>query len=165
MLRFPVINEWACALMCASHAEDGCCTYKNNPKRIGDENDGDNYEAPQHIQRLTFLLRPCSLGRPEAPLVTTIILFTCWISFPKIFESPDFPRNKGPLLLPKKKVCQEDTGLCEFRAGFGGVDESQSEQWSSAQCTLAELAELGLANNANASHFRVSKIAGGCSML
>lgn len=45
---------------------------RTTPKRVGDENDGDNYE--------------------------------------------------------------EDTGLCEFRAGFGGVDESQSEQWSSAQC-------------------------------
>lgn len=45
-LRFPVINEWACALMCASHAEDGCCTYKDNAKRVDDENDGDNYEAP-----------------------------------------------------------------------------------------------------------------------
>lgn len=111
MLRFPVINEWACALMCASHAEDGCCTYKNNPKRVGDENDGDNYEAPQHIQRLTFLLRPCSLGRPEAPLVTTIIPFTCWISFPKIFESADFPMNEGPLLLPKKK-CARKTPAC-----------------------------------------------------
>lgn len=44
--RFPVINEWACALMCASHAEDGCCTYKDNAKRVDDENDGDNYEAP-----------------------------------------------------------------------------------------------------------------------
>ena len=31
---------------------------------------------------------------------------------------------------------QEDTGLCEFRAGFAGVDESASEQWSSAQCPL-----------------------------
>lgn len=45
-LRFPVINEWACALMCASHAEDGCCTYKDNAKRVDDENDGDNYEVP-----------------------------------------------------------------------------------------------------------------------
>lgn len=69
--KFPVINEWACALMCASHAEDGCCTYKDNAKRVDDENDGDNYE--------------------------------------------------------------EDTGLCEFRAGFGGVDEGQ-EEWSASQC-------------------------------
>ena len=32
-------------------------------------------------------------------------------------------------------ICQEDTGLCEFRAGFGGVDESQ-EEWSASQCRL-----------------------------
>ena len=31
--------------MCAGHAEDGCCTYKSNAKRVGDENDGDNHEA------------------------------------------------------------------------------------------------------------------------
>jgi len=42
--KFPVINEWACALMCAGRAEDGCCAYKDNAKRVGDENDGDNYE-------------------------------------------------------------------------------------------------------------------------
>ena len=46
--RFPVINQWACALMCASHAEDGCCSYKDNARRVGDENDGDNYEALPH---------------------------------------------------------------------------------------------------------------------
>ena len=32
-------------------------------------------------------------------------------------------------------IRQEDTGLCEFRAGFGGVDESQ-EEWSASQCRL-----------------------------
>ena len=42
--RFPVVNEWACALMCAGHAKDGCCSYKDNAQRVGDENDGDNYE-------------------------------------------------------------------------------------------------------------------------
>ncbi|CAJ1426407.1 unnamed protein product [Effrenium voratum] len=80
--KFPVINEWACALMCASHGEDGCCTYKDNSQHVGDENDGDNFE--------------------------------------------------------------EDTGLCEFRPGFAGIEEalaspsaangSQPGAWTSAQC-------------------------------
>lgn len=43
-----MINQWACALMCASHAEDGCCSYKDDARRVGDENDGDNYEALPH---------------------------------------------------------------------------------------------------------------------
>ncbi|CAK9078043.1 3-1 [Durusdinium trenchii] len=71
--KFPVISEWACALMCAGHAEDGCCTYKSNAKRVGDENDGDNHE--------------------------------------------------------------EDTGLCEFRPGYLGVDETLAEEdWTASQC-------------------------------
>ncbi|CAK9083244.1 3-1 [Durusdinium trenchii] len=59
--------------MCAGHAEDGCCTYKSNAKRVGDENDGDNHE--------------------------------------------------------------EDTGLCEFRPGYLGVDETLAEEdWTASQC-------------------------------
>lgn len=79
-LRFPVINEWACALMCASHAEDGCCTYKDNAKRVDDENDGDNYEAPWGNELKT-----------EDPITLEefIALFTCILAL--IFIGQIFP--------------------------------------------------------------------------
>jgi len=70
--KFPVVNEWACALMCAGHAKDGCCSYKDNAQRVGDENDGDNTE--------------------------------------------------------------DDTGLCEFQAGFANIDVKEADEWSSAEC-------------------------------
>ncbi|CAE7938386.1 Slc8b1 [Symbiodinium sp. KB8] len=70
--KFPVVNEWACALMCAGHAKDGCCSYKDNAQRVGDENDGDNSE--------------------------------------------------------------EDTGLCEFQAGFANIDVKEGDDWASAEC-------------------------------
>ena len=45
------------------------------------------------------------------------------------------PQNlRGPVI-SSHLIRQEDTGLCEFRAGFGGVDESQ-EEWSASQCRL-----------------------------
>eukprot|EP00931_Biecheleriopsis_adriatica_P098608 TRINITY_DN7261_c0_g1_i1.p1 TRINITY_DN7261_c0_g1~~TRINITY_DN7261_c0_g1_i1.p1 ORF type:complete len:595 (+),score=91.37 TRINITY_DN7261_c0_g1_i1:87-1871(+) len=35
--RYPVINAWACALMCAGHAAYGCCSYFGNTKPAKDE--------------------------------------------------------------------------------------------------------------------------------
>ena len=51
------------------------------------------------------------------------------------FEASRLPQNFRDPVLSSHLLRQEDTGLCEFRAGFGGVDESQ-EEWSVSQCRL-----------------------------
>lgn len=152
-LRFPVINEWACALMCASHAEDGCCTYKDNAKRVDDENDGDNYEAPwgneqtnpisleEFIGLFTCILPLILLVRFFQPApaknITSknTLVQQCLEGILPFFEASRLSQNFRDPVLSSHLIRQEDTGLCEFRAGFGGVDESQ-EEWSASQCRL-----------------------------
>eukprot|EP00440_Ansanella_granifera_P067965 gb/GFBE01073729.1/.p1 GENE.gb/GFBE01073729.1/~~gb/GFBE01073729.1/.p1 ORF type:complete len:480 (+),score=85.88 gb/GFBE01073729.1/:1-1440(+) len=39
-----VINEWACGLMCESHAKEGCCSYKHNGHLQADEVHANDYD-------------------------------------------------------------------------------------------------------------------------